>query len=47
VAQLQVKIIRFVDAAQPGWVECELQDAHGHRHVFVDKIPIFTESTLD
>ena len=42
-----VKIIRFVDGDYPGWVECELVDAHGIRHVIRDKVHIFTGETLD
>jgi hypothetical protein len=30
---LAVQIVRFVDSDFPGWVECELVDAAGKRHV--------------
>jgi hypothetical protein len=41
-----IEIIRYVDDAQPGWVECQLTDAWGHQHIFRDKVPIFTSSDL-
>jgi hypothetical protein len=43
----RVRIVRFVDADQPGWVECELLDALGHKHRFIDKVPIFSLEDLD
>lgn len=36
---VRAKISRHVDDAFPGWVECVLVDAFGHKHVFVEKIP--------
>jgi hypothetical protein len=47
VDNLVVQIVRFVEAAFPGWVECELVDANGRRHIFRDKIPIFTGELLN
>ena len=44
---VSVQIIRFVDSGFPGWVECELFDADGKRHVIRDKVPIFTAEALD
>ena len=44
---VRVEISRYADAAQPGWVECRLVDALGHRHVFVEKHPIVTMAHLD
>jgi len=44
---LKVQIARFVDGDFPGWVECELVDANGRRHVLKDKVPIFTVEDLD
>ena len=44
---VKVEICRYVDASFPGWVECSMVDARGHSHVFVDKIPAFTEAFLD
>jgi len=44
---IRVEIVRFVDAHQPGWAECEFEDAEGRRHVVRDKVPIFTGEVLD
>jgi len=44
---ISVQIVRFVDSAFPGWVECEFVDAEGRQHIFKDKIPIFTVELLD
>ncbi len=44
---LSVKILRFVGNHQPGWVACDLVDSEGRRHVFIDKVPIFTSERLD
>src|SRR5215212_1531471 len=43
---LPVTISRFADDDQPGWVECELSDAFGRRHVFIEKIPVVTEEEV-
>src|SRR5260221_13359436 len=45
--KLTVQIVRFVDSAFPGWVECELTDTEGRRHILRDKVPIFTVQDLD
>lgn len=42
-----VRIVRFVDDHQPGWVACELVDADGRAHTLLDKVPIFTAMLLD
>lgn len=44
---VQVIIIRLVDEAQPGWVECQLTDAFGHPWTFIEKVPILTAEALD
>jgi hypothetical protein len=44
---LVVKIVRYVDDSQPGWVECEFADAAGHRHSIIEKVPIVTAEDLD
>jgi hypothetical protein len=36
-----VRILRLVEDGQPPILECELEDAAGRRHTFVDKEPIF------
>jgi hypothetical protein len=43
---VKVEIERFVDANQPGFVECSLVDADGNRHTFIEKIPIVTVENL-
>lgn len=37
---IAVQIIRFVSDDQPGFVECELEDALGQVHHFIDKVPV-------
>ena len=44
---LAVQVVRFVDERFPGWVACEFADADAHRHVLIDKVPIFTTELLD
>lgn len=41
-----IQIVRFVDPSFPGFVECQLIDAFGKCHTFVDKVPIFTSAVL-
>ena len=43
----KIEITRFVDDAQPGWVEAVLVDAWKQKWTFVQKIPSFTEDYLD
>jgi hypothetical protein len=46
--ELAVEIVRFVsDEPQPGIVACELVDAEGRIHTFIDKVPGFTVKMLD
>ena len=42
MAALDVEIIRFVDAHQPGFVECSITDARGVKHLFIEKVPVVT-----
>ena len=44
---LPINIIRLVDDNFPGWVECELIDAVGNRHLFVEKTPVVTRESLE
>jgi hypothetical protein len=44
---LAVKIVRFVDDHQPGWVASEFVDAEGRRHSVVDKVPVLGFDYLD
>jgi hypothetical protein len=41
-----VRITRFVDDHQPGFVECQLVDAAGVSHSFVEKAPIVMSQEL-
>jgi hypothetical protein len=43
---LRVQIVRFVDAHQPGVVECQFRAADGQIHSIIDKLPIFTDAVL-
>ena len=47
VADLAVEIVQFVDDYQPGIVACELVDANGSRHTFIEKAPIVSLEDLD
>lgn len=44
---ITIQIVRFIDAHQPGFVECVLRDAFGRDWVFFDKAPVFTSVRLD
>lgn len=44
---IKVKITKFIDDSQPGWVECEFTDAFGKLHIFKEKVPIVTPEYLD
>jgi hypothetical protein len=44
---LHVEIVRFVMDHQPPIVACELFDASGRRHTFIDKVLVFSNETLD
>ena len=46
IKELKVTIVRFVDEWQPGWVECEFEDAERRKHKVIDKVPIFTSDQL-
>ena len=43
---LRVQIVRYVEAYQPGIVECEFRDADGQVHSIVGKLPCFTAADL-
>lgn len=45
--KLNVTITRFVDAAQPGWVECTFNDVHGKTWTLKEKVPVVTAAPLD
>ncbi len=42
-----VDIMRFIDCAQPGWVECRLTDAAGNKRFFREKVPVVSTEDLD
>src|SRR5262249_31878179 len=45
---IRVSIARHIsDDPQPGIVECEIVDAHGHRHSFIEKTAIVTAEMID
>ncbi len=44
---IRVDIIKWVDGAQPGVVACQLIDAWGYEHTFIDKLPVFTSADLN
>jgi len=41
--QLRVQIVRYVDDHFPGFVECDLVDASGRIHTFVEKGPVVSD----
>lgn len=43
---LRVQIVRFVEAYQPGIVECQFHDADGRVHSIIGKMPYFTGADL-
>ena len=43
---LRVQIVRFVEAYQPGIVECKFRDAGGQTHSIIGKLPCFSVATL-
>jgi hypothetical protein len=43
---LRVKIVRFVEAYQPGIVECQFFDSDGQVHSIIGKMPYFTDLDL-
>jgi hypothetical protein len=42
----RVQIVRFVEAYQPGIVECQFLDADGQLHSIIGKMPYFTAAHL-
>ncbi len=47
ILNLAVQIVRWVEDYQPGIVGCELVDAEGRRHAFIEKLPIVTTERLE
>jgi hypothetical protein len=46
MAEVAVEITRFVEAYQPGIVECILIDATGTSHTFIEKVPVVSHDDL-
>ena len=44
---VRIQVTKFVDDHQPGFVECELVDAHGQHWLFVEKVPVVSPTHLD
>jgi hypothetical protein len=44
---VKVEITRYVDASQPGFVECRLIDAWDNQHLFIEKVPAITLENLN
>ena len=44
---LRVEITRWVDDADPGFVECRPVDTAGTAHFFIEKVPVVTTSPMD
>ena len=45
--EASVQIVEFLSSDQPGFVAASLTDAFGVRHVFHDKVPVFTDALID
>lgn len=43
---VSISIARFIDEHQPGFVDCELIDAFGKKHMFVEKVPVVSSVPL-
>jgi len=43
---LRVLIARYVDASQPGWVECHFHDAAGQLRKILEKVPVVTDQDI-
>jgi hypothetical protein len=43
---VRVTIAGFIDEQQPGWVECNLVDAHGKTWKFNEKAPVVSNENL-
>ena len=43
---IRISITAFVDDGFPGWVECEMIDANGVLHQFVEKVPVVSNEDL-
>jgi len=46
MTSIAVRITRFVDEHEPGFVECTLVDATRKKHTFVEKAPVVNTENL-
>ena len=44
---VRAEIVRYIDAAFPGFVELQFVDARGHRWTFREKVTVVTLENLD
>ena len=44
--RFEVKIVRVIDEAFPGFVECSFADAHGHQHTVHEKAPVVSSEVI-
>lgn len=47
MASVRVEIVRYTDDHQPGFVECQFNDAAGQLRSFEEKVPVVTTESLD
>jgi hypothetical protein len=45
--EVRLEIVRWYDDHYPGWVECQLIDAHGKTWTIIEKVPVVTAADLD
>jgi 3-dehydroquinate dehydratase len=43
---LKIKIVKYVDDSQPGWVKCVFEDVQERQWSFVEKAPIVTSQQI-
>lgn len=46
MACVKVTVTKIIDRAQPFWVECEMEDVYGEKHIFQDKMPVFLKKHM-
>jgi hypothetical protein len=44
---LKVRIIKYVDNWNPGWVKCVFKDIRGKEWSIIEKVPVITSENLD
>lgn len=47
LGKVAATVTRFVESAQPGWIECVLTDISGNVYRFVEKVPVVTTEAFD